>query len=399
MERILETKSINIRSGALRFAIVLLLVLVIITQTGCQKKKDPTPLWDEGEYLGSTCRITLYATDDELKMSVAKPIINDAFELIGRYERTFSKDKSGSDIWRLNESKGQPTECASETIDLLLKAITYSELSAGAFDMTMGSVNELWNFDGASETKAAPTSAELSRAIKHVGYTNILIDGYTVTLLDPETKIDVNEIAKGFIAEKVGAYLRSRGITGAVINFGGVIEVVGYKAGWVPLQSEVEEHGDVDGDGIEESVGGIAGGTPFVIGIKNPQSEDGELLGALTTGNKAIVTSELYDKYLEANGKKYHHILSTKTGYPVNTDLISATVVGPPHSALTCDVLSTICLAKGFDSAKEIMTQYPEYGAILIDDTGEITKIGNLPEFTLVGSEEVDLTEEGIKVD
>ena len=227
----------------------------------------------------------------------------------------------------------------------------------------------------------------------------ILIDGHTVTLLDPETKLDVNEIAKGFIAEKVGAYLRSRGITGAVIDFGGVIEVIGYKAGWVPLQSEVEEHGDVDGDGIEESVGGIAGGTPFVIGIKNPQSEDGELLGALTTGNKAIVTSELYDKYLEANGKKYHHILSTKTGYPVNTDLISATVVGPPHSALTCDVLSTICLAKGFDSAKEIMAQYPEYGAILIDDTGEITKIGNLPEFTLVGSEEVDLTEEGIKVE
>ena len=387
------------RKSAARLAIVLLLVLVIITQTGCQKKKDPTPLWDEGTYMGTVCRITLYATDDELKMSVAKPILNDAFELIKRFERSLSRDKEGSDIWRVNNGQGQPIECDNDTVDLLWEAMTYSDISEGAFDVTMGPLMDLWNFDSESANRV-PTSAELSRALKHVGYGNIQIDDNKVTLLDPEAKIDLSDIAKGFIAEKVGAYLRTRGVTGAVIDFGGTIEVVGYKAGWVPLYSEVEEKGDVDGDGEEETMGGIAGGTPFVIGIKDPKSTDGEFIGTLTTGNRAIVTAGLYDKSFEANGKMYHSILSSKTGYPVNTDLLSATVVGPTNTASTCDALSTICLAKGLEGAKTVMAKYPEYGAILIDAEGEITTLGNLPEFKLAGSgEAVDLTEEGIKVD
>jgi len=401
MNKLQKYKKANSRrSYAIRIAIVLLLALVIITQTGCQKKKDPTPLWDEGFYLDTVCRITLYATDDELKMSIAKPILMEAFDVVRRYESILSRTKEGSDIWRINQSKGQPIECDSATIELLTEAVNYSSMTGGGFDVTIGGVSSLWDFNDAVETPRVPTSAELSRGLRHVGYENIKIEGNTVTLLDPDAQIDLGGIAKGFIAERVGAYLRSRGVTGAVIDLGGNLEIVGYKAGWVPLASEIEEKGDVDGDGTKEEVGGIAGGTPFVVGIKKPYSDTGEIAVALTTANSSIVTSGVYERYFEANGKKYHHLLSSKTGYPVNNDLLSATVVGPANTSSDCDALSTICMLKGKEAALEFMKTFPEYGVILIDTDGEITTAGRLPELRILDAEtDADLTEEGIKVD
>ncbi|MBO4235421.1 MAG: FAD:protein FMN transferase [Firmicutes bacterium] len=388
------------RRAFIKCAAILLIALMIIPQAGCQKKKDPTPLWDEGYYLDSVCRITLYATDDELKMSVAKPILNEAMDIIARYERFLSKTKEGSDIWKINHSEGKPVECDKETVNVLWEAIEYCSMTNGAFDITIGGVVDLWDFSGVSGIPKVPTSAELSRALKHVDYRKISIEGNTVTLLDPQAQIDLGAIAKGFIAEKVGQYLRSRGVTGAVIDFGGNLEIIGYKAGWVPLNSEVEEKGDVDGDGVQETVGGIAGGKPFIIGIKKPYGEGDEIIGTLTTANSSVVTSSVCEEYFEANGKTYHHILSSKTGYPVNSGLVSVTVVGPTNTSSTCDAFSTICLLLGRDAATEFMAAYPEYGVIFIDTEGEVTTIGPSLDFKLVDSgEDADLTEEGIKVD
>lgn len=384
-----------------KLLLLVIVIVMIIPQTACFKKKDPTPLWDEGFYLDTICRITLYATDDELKMSVAKPILNDAFDIIRRYESILSRTKEGSDIWRLNQAKGTPIECDNATIDLLWKALSYCGATGGEFDITIGGVTDMWNFHDVTGTPKVPTSAELSRKLRHVDYNNILIEGNTVTLKDPDAQIDLGGIAKGYIADKVAQYLRSRGVTGAVIDLGGNIEIVGYKAGWVPLNSQIEEMGDVDGDGTEETEGDIAGGTPFVVGIKKPYTETGEIIGTLTIANSSIVTSGVYERYFEVDGKKYHHILSSKTGYPVNNDLVSATIIGPPNTSADCDAMSTICMLKGKEAAMEFMASYPDYGAIFIDENGEVTTTGRVPEFKLIeeGAADSDVTEEGIKVD
>ena len=392
-------KQQNLKSKISKIIIVIMLIAIIIPQAGCIKKKDPTPLWDEGFYLDTVCRITLYATDDELKMSAAKPILTEAFNLIRRYESILSKTKEGSDIWRINNANGEPIACDNITIDLLSKAVRFGKLSDGAFDVTIGTVKDMWNFGDAVAAPKIPTTAELSRALRHVDYTKIEISGNTVRLLDKDAQLDLGGIAKGYIADKVGQYLRSRGVTGAVIDLGGNLEIVGYKAGWVPLASEIEEKGDVDGDGTEEMVGGIAGGTPFVVGIKKPYTETGEIVMTLTTANSSIVTSGVYERYFEENGKKYHHILSSKTGFPVNNDLISATVVGPANTSADCDAMSTICMLYGKEKALEFMKDFPDYGVILIDSENEITTAGRLPEYTIIdGSTSEELTEEGIKV-
>ena len=384
----------------IKCAAILLIALMIIPQAGCQKKKDPTPLWDEGYYLDTLCRITLYATDDELKMSVAKPILKEALDIIARYERFLNKNKEGSDIWKINHSEGKPVTCDAETINLLWDSLEYCNMTNGAFDITIGSVMELWDFSGVSGIPKVPTSAELSRALKHVNYRKVSIDGNTVTLLDPDAQIDLGAIAKGYIAKKVGQYLRSRGVTGAVIDLGGDLEIIGYKAGWVPLNSEVAEKGDVDGDGVQETVGGIAGGNPFTIGIKDPHGEGDALIGTLTIANSSVVTTSIYEEYFEVNEKKYHHIISSKTGYPVNNDLASVTIVGPTNTASDCDAMATICMLLGRESATTFMADYPEYGVIFIDTEGEVTTIGRSLDFKLIDSGyNVDLTEEGIKVD
>lgn len=391
----------RIKVYTVKVLLILTAIILIIPQAGCQKKKDPTPLWDEGFYLDTICRITLYATDDELKMSVAKPILNDAFDIIRRYETILSKTKEGSDIWRINNAEGQPIACDAATVELLNKALSYCEESNGEFDITIGGVMDLWDFHDVTGTAKVPSSAELSRKLRHVDYKSVLIEGNTVTLLDPDAQLDLGGIAKGFIADKVAQYLRSRGVTGAVIDLGGNIEVVGYKAGWVPLASEVQELGDVDGDGTEDEEGGIAGGTPFVVGVKKPYTETNEIIGTLTVANKSIVTSGVYERFFESNGKKYHHILSSKTGYPVNNDLISVTVIGPVNTSADCDALATICMLKGLEGAKELIAAHEGYGAIFIDSEGEITSVGKMPELKLLTDEdtESDLTEEGIKVD
>lgn len=376
-----------------KLILIAVVIALIIPQAACQKKKDPTPIWDEGFYLDTVCRITLYATDDELKMSVAKPILSEAFELIRRYETILSRTKEGSDIWRINEAAGEPVECSQDTIDLINKAIYYSELTNGAFDVSIGGVIDLWDFHSIMPNPRIPTSAELSRALRHVGFQNISMEGSSVVLRDPETQIDLGGIAKGFIADKVAAYLRTRGVTGAVVDLGGNLEVIGYKKGWIPIEGDDQEDNDVE-------AGEIAGGVPFVIGIKKPYTQTNEIVGTITAGNCSVVTSGIYERYIESNGKQYHHILSSTTGYPVNNDLVSVTVIGPMGRSADCDALSTSCLLVGIDVGTEIIQDMPDFGAVFIDKEGNVTTVGQVPEFKLIEENaDSEVTEEGIKVD
>lgn len=392
-----KMNKINSHKLIIKIFAVIMVAIMIIPQAGCQKKKDPTPLWDEGYYLDTICRITLYATDDELKMSVAKSILSDAFDIVRRYESLFSKTKEGSDIWRINNANGSSVQCDEETIELIKKGIEYSELSGGEFDITIGGVSELWDFHEAP-SGTAPRVDQITRELRNVNYRNIVIEGNSVTMRNPLAQIDLGGIAKGYIADKVSEYLRSRGVTGAVIDLGGNLEIIGYKRGWIPIEGDLLDDEEAYN---EEDKAAIAGGTPFVIGIKKPYTEENEIIGALTAADCSVVTSGTYERYIEVNGTRYHHILSTRTGYPVDSDLISVTVIGPAKASADCDAIATICLLFGKDRATQFIEEMPGYGAILIDTDDQIETCGSIPEFRITSEsgDESGLTEEGIKVD
>ena len=188
--------------------------------------------------------------------------------------------------------------------------------------------------------------------MRHVDYTKIKVDGNTVQLADPEMELDLGGIAKGYIADRVTEYLEERGVTSAVVDLGGNIVAIGGKARSL-----------TDAD---------AGETEFVIGIKDPQSASGALLGTLPATNKTVVTSGTYERYFMAAGKKYHHILNSQTGYPTDTDVLSATIIADKGRSVDCDGLSTTCLALGVEKALQLVETMDGIEAILVDTDGKV---------------------------
>jgi thiamine biosynthesis lipoprotein len=328
-----------------------LVTSAIITQTGCAGNSEPVS--EEGFYLDTVCQITIYAMEG-MNKSGAESTIDGAFEVCGKYESILSKTVEGSEIYRINHANGEPVECSLETVELIKKALGYCELSGGRFDITIGQVTDLWDFH--AQDPKLPDRDALAESVKHVDYHMVEIDGNSVRLSDPEGEIDLGAIAKGFIADKVGEYLRGQGVTGAVIDLGGNISVVGYK------------------DGKE---------TDVRVGIKKPFSQTGEIVGVMSVHDKSLVTSGTYERCFEIDGKRYHHILDVETGWPVDTDLNSVTVIAGRSDGADCDALATVCLILGRDEATELIESIPGFEAVFIGTDGTVTQTSGVEGFTL----------------
>ena len=340
---------------ARRIAALLLISTLIIPQTGCSGKAEETPtVSKDGFYLDTFCTITIYAMEggtlDEAKAEAA---IDGAFDLCAEYESLLSRTKEGSDIWNINHSEGQPVTVSPVTIDALTKAMEYCKFSGGRFDITIGHVTDLWDFHEQDEP-VLPEETDVSAALETVDYHNVVIKDDTVTLRPVETAegdvyafVDLGGMAKGFIADAMTAYLSEQGVTGAVVDLGGNIAILGYK----------------DGTSAE-----------FTVGIKKPFSETGEIAEKVSAANASIVTSGVYERYFEVDGVRYHHILDGKTGYPADRGLLSATVIGPEGRSADCDALATIAMLSGELKAQELIKRKPGYTLILIrDDQSVVT--------------------------
>ena len=361
------------RRAAKAFAAALLILTLIITQTACASNSNSTEnagVSKTSFHLDTICTITIYGitdtdgslaamADEELNKDILQ-LITDAFKLCDSYEKLLSKTIDDSDIDKINAAGGEPVTVSNETIEVLQKGIYYGELSGGVFDITIGKATDLWNFHDAedeetTEASKVPDADELAEAMKHVDYTKIKIDGNTVTLEDPDMEIDLGGIAKGYIADRVTAYLEGEGVVSAVVDLGGNIVTIGGKSDTLIVAATAD-----------------ADETSFNVGIKDPQSETGELIGIVPAADKTVVTSGTYERYFIEDGVKYHHILNSETGYPTDTDVLSATIISDKGTSVDCDGLSTTCLALGVDKALELIDSIDGVETILVDSDGEI---------------------------
>ena len=249
-------------------------------------------------------------------------------ELCKKYDAMFSRTNENSEISMINNAGGAAVEVSKETIKLIQKGIYYSEMSNGAFDITIGSVSALWDFK--SDAPAVPD------------YENILIRDNTVRLLDPQAKLDVGAIAKGYIADRVRDYLEEEGIDHAMIDLGGNIVAMGSKPD----------------------------GTDYNIGIQKPFDESGTPITSVKLSNKSIVTSGIYQRYFEQDGKIYHHILDPATGSPCENSLYSVSII--TDSSLTADALSTTCFLLGYEKGMNLVNQLDNVDAVFITNDNEI---------------------------
>ncbi len=323
-------------------AVAIAIVLVIIPQTSCASK-SAEPVEKQSYYLDTICTISVFDMKGGMTKAKAEKAIDATFDECRRLDKMLSPNGEASDIYRINQAHGAPVQVSEETAKILKSGIKYGELSDGAFDITIGGVTSLWDFH--SDSPKVPDPNELASAVAHVDYHNLEVDGTTVVLKDPQAQVDVGGLAKGYISDVVADELENRGVTSAIVNLGGNIVAVGEKPG----------------------------GKKFNIGIEKPYSERTDLIAETKVANKNVITSGVYERMFKANGKVYHHVLDPKTGYPVVTDLDSATIVGSRGKSMDADALSTICLIKGSTAAKDLIEGMKGYEGLFCTSDGTIT--------------------------
>lgn len=343
------------------FCLFSLCGLCIITQTACSK--TDTPVSKSDYLLDTSCNISIYEMKVDGKTVSASgldedevtKVIDEAYDECRRLENLLSKTIESSDVARINSAGGAEVEVSPDTAEVISLGLKYSELSDGAFDITIGPVTDLWDFH--SDDPKLPDDAALAEALTHVSYGLVsldwsgdMADNGRVQLADGAARIDLGGIAKGYIGDRAADCLEAAGVTSAIVNLGGNVIAVG---------------GKPNADG-------------FTIGVEKPFSDSSELIGSVQAENQTVVTSGVYERQFEIDGKIYHHILSTTTGYPVSTDLDSVTIITDKGHSVDADALSTICLISGSKAGKELIESIDGYEALFCLSDGSFVKTSGM---------------------
>lgn len=226
--------------------------------------------------------------------------------------------------------------------------------SEGAFDVTIAPLSWLWNIEG--EHPTVPDEADIDRALKQVGYDRLQRG-------EKGVQLDLGAVGKGIACDEIAELSRSFTKLSGTISIGGSIAVLGHKPD----------------------------NTPWKLGIQNPRGETGEVMGILAIDRDCFLsTSGDYEKYFMENGKRYHHILDARTGYPAASGLISVTILS--DSGLESDALSTACFVLGMEQGMALVKKYGAE-AVFIDEGKQVTVTEGLKDIFEITDEEYRLAD------
>lgn len=285
--------------------------------------------------MGSRFDITIVANDS----ATAETHIDMVIEEISRIENLISDWKADTQVSEVNRNAGiKPVRVDQEVFDLTERALYFSEITNGAFDISFAAMDRIWKFDG-SMTEM-PTVEAIKRSVANVGYKNIVLDkkNRTVFLKRKGMKIGFGALGEGYAADKCRDLMLAKGIKAGIVN----------------------------GSGDMNAWGQQPDGTPWMIGITNPMSKN-ELFAVVPLQKNAVVTSGNYEKFVMFNGKRYAHIINPATGYPA-TGLCSVTVFG--NSAETANGFSTSLMVLGKTAGLELINKFPDLFCVMVADDG-----------------------------
>lgn len=296
--------------------------------------------------------IDFFALDTFINLKIEKSrqsdkILKKCEDKVHKLEKMLSYTDSESDISRINShaGDGEWVSVNKETMEVVKTAVRIAQMSDGALDITVAPLIDLWDIK--SENPKVPSNENIEKGKTLINYNDVLIDESTdsIRLKNANQAIALGAIAKGYIGDKVTEVLRENGVNSAILNLGG----------------------------NTIALGGKANGSDWVVGIQNPNNEN-ELLGKLNINNKCVVTSGDYERYFVEDGKRYHHILDPKTGYPADSGYRSVTIIG--EKSMIADGLSTACFILGKDKSGDLLNSFG-YSAIFCDKDMNISYIGN----------------------
>jgi len=299
--------------------------------------------------LGTIVTVKVMQADE----TSANHALDKAFERLSEIERVASAKMPESELFYVNQNAFLSDITVSEELFSLLKSgLFYSELTGGAFDITLGSLIELWNIGNSADiimaipeytrdANSIPAADEIAEALENSGFEELVLneENRSVRFLKQGLKLDLGAIAKGYAANEMKRVLHENNIKSALLDLGGDIAFFG--------NSDENQ------------------GNPWVIGLTDPLNP-AEICAKLRVSETSVVTSGDYERYFTYEGKNYHHIFDRNTGYPAGSGIISATVI--TENSMTADALSTAFFVMGAEKATEIAANIPEIGYILIDE-------------------------------
>ena len=325
-----------------KIRLVPLILSLMILCSGCTKEKELPKLSEVGFYLDTVIILTAYTDDDQ--------VLKDAMEECSRYEKLLSATIEGSDVWRINHADGQPVEVSDDTMEVLRCAVRIAELSGGAFDVTIAPVSSIWDFT--SGEAVLPDAEKIARAAKLVDYTKLELEGNTVRL-PAGMMIDPGGIAKGYIADSVKAWLMDKGVRHAILSFGGNVVGIGTKPD----------------------------GSDWKVGIQDIDKATGEYMLVSRNNGGSTVTSGIYERGFDLDGVRYHHLLSTETGWPVQNELASVTIFS--DSSMLGDALSTTAFVLGTEEGTRLIESLEGIEALFIARDRTVTMTSGAEEYLI----------------
>lgn len=332
--------------------IIMFYVIITVLFTSCSVSstgiKGETPAEGNEFIMGTIISQKVYGKE-------AETAVKETWTRLKDIEKLMTINAPGGEINELNGKSGEASVVlSSETLQLLETAKKYAALSDGAFDVTIGPLVKAWGIF--TDNPRIPPQEEIDRLLKLIDYNKLIIDipNSKAELKLKWQMVDLGGIAKGYGGDEAIKIYKKHGIKSAYINLGGNVVVLGDKLD----------------------------GTPWRIGIQDPRAENGKYIGILTVSNKAVVTSGDYERFFEKDGKRYHHILDPKKGYPADSGLISTTII--TDVSMDADALSTATFVLGLDKGMALVEGLEGVEAIFITKDKKIyTTEGAKEIFTL----------------
>jgi len=292
----------------------LLIIIFSIFFTSCERTADPRT----EALMGTVCTVNAY--DDG-----TKSLYDELFARLHEIDETFSVTIDSSEISAINKAAGERSVSVSpDTAYVVRSALSYAELTGGAFDPTVGPLVKIWGIN--TDHARVPAQSEIDAVLPLIDWRDVSVtDDNTVMLKRRGMALDLGGIVKGYAADELTKILKAQKVRRAIVDLGGNIFVYGKKKD----------------------------GSPWRVGIKDPNDPEGVPAIVLNVANSTIVTSGVYERFFTENGVRYHHILDVKTGYPAASGLLSSTIVC--ESSMAADALSTSVFVLGKESGMELL--------------------------------------------
>jgi thiamine biosynthesis lipoprotein len=284
--------------------------------------------------MGTTISVELWSDDPGTGKAAARAVIDE----MHRIDRAMSPHKPESELSRINRDAGSaPVPISEEMTRLLLRAQEFSELSAGAFDITYAAVGRLYDY----RRRVRPTAAELEFACAAVGYRHLLVDARarTVRFARPGMCIDLGGFAKGHAVDQATTILLQRGIRHANVSAGGDSRVIGDRCG-----------------------------RPWMIGVRHPRRA-GEMVALLPLEDTSISTSGDYERFFDEAGVRFHHLIDPSSGRSPS-GVHSVTILA--EDGLTTEALSKAVFVLGVEQGMGLIESQPGVDAVVVDAAGSL---------------------------